>query len=103
MFVQYFEFVSNIIALIPFFFLGDSIVTVNFHAIIAKIAWQTSFSHLSSRPASQAYTNNQCTLCGITVLSKPCTKDSMNNGIVISDHRSASNSSCREAQDGFPL
>ena len=103
MFVQYFEFVSNIIALLPSFLLGDSIVTVNFHRIIVRIAWQTSFSHLSSKQPSQVYTNNQCILSGITVQSKPCTKDSMNNVTVISDHRIASNSSCREAQDRFPL
>lgn len=58
MFVQYFTFVSNIIALIPFFQLGDSIVAVNFHTIIARTAWQAGLSHRSSRPASPEYANN---------------------------------------------
>jgi len=103
MFVQYSEFVSNIITLISFLLLGDSIVTVNFHTIIFKIARQTSFSHLSSRPARQEYTNNQRTLSGMSVLSQPCRKHSMNNVTVISHHRNASNSGCREAQDGVPF
>lgn len=67
-FVQCFEFVSNIIAMIPRSLLEDSPATANFHGITARIAWQTGFSHLFFQ-ASQSG-EQQCALSGITSQSK---------------------------------
>lgn len=49
MFVEYSAFVSNIIAFLPFLLPGGSAVTVHFHGITARTAWQLWLSHPPGR------------------------------------------------------